>query len=267
MQDRVYILGTRGSVPVSGREFIKYGGASTCVVLRLAGETLVLDAGSGMLRLPGYLREGDKNICLLLSHSHADHIIGLPMCPCSLDSSFSYDIYLKTREQLGPKEQLGTLLQLPIWPVGPDELPASFNFHELKDIFTLGEIEVRTMEGDHPGGCSLMRLSGNGKIVVFATDSVINDGNIEPFTAFAKGCDLLMIDGQYSQEEFDGHPNFGHNSYSQAALIGRLVDAKKTLIIHHSSFATDEQLDAAGREVLAINPRCEFAREGQEVAI
>ena len=48
--DCVTILGTRGSMPVSGKDFLRYGGATVCVLARLDGEYIILDAGTGTAR-------------------------------------------------------------------------------------------------------------------------------------------------------------------------------------------------------------------------
>ena len=90
MKQTAVILGARGSVPVSGEKFMRYGGSTTCVFLRLAGQPVVLDAGTGLLSLPDVLRENEREIPLLLSHPHADHLLGLPMCPAALDPSCQF---------------------------------------------------------------------------------------------------------------------------------------------------------------------------------
>ncbi|MGN1230471.1 MAG: MBL fold metallo-hydrolase, partial [Anaerotignum sp.] len=81
----VRILGTRGSIPVGGKAFQKYGGATTCVLVRLAGQVIVLDAGTGLLSLPSYLKKKENQVSLLLSHPHADHLLGFPMCSLMLE--------------------------------------------------------------------------------------------------------------------------------------------------------------------------------------
>ena len=52
MDNAITILGARGSVPVSGPAFSRYGGATTCIFVKLAGQLLVLDAGTGIMNLP-----------------------------------------------------------------------------------------------------------------------------------------------------------------------------------------------------------------------
>ena len=267
MSDKVFVLGTRGSVPVSGPEFVKYGGATTSVVVTLGGESVALDAGTGILKLAKVLPKETDVLPLIITHPHVDHMLGLPMCPQVFNPAFRFDVYMKTRGGLSAKAQVESFLTLPIWPVGPDQLPASFSFNELTESFTLGGIQVTTMEGEHPGGVSLVRLDKGGKSVVFATDTVVNERLFPAFADFAGSPDLLLIDGQYSQEEYNGRPNFGHSSWSSAARTGLAIGAGKTLIIHHNTSKTDKELDAIIPALQAINPNCIPAYEGLEVNI
>ena len=265
MSDKIKILGTRGSVSISGSEFVKYGGATTCAVVTLAGQSVVLDAGTGILKLPAAIAPETKTIPLIITHPHIDHMLGLPMCPKTFEEDFSFEVYMKTRGGLDAKAQLERFLAPPLWPVGPDALPAAFGFHELTESFSIGKIKVTTMEGRHPGGVSMVRLEADGKSVVFATDSIINSEMLPAFREFAASPDVLLIDGQYSPEEYAAHPDFGHNSWNAAAAIGLETGAKKTLVIHHNSSKTDKELDALIPELRSVNPDCSPAFEGQEV--
>jgi len=92
MTNSVVILGTRGSCPASGKEYVRYGGATSCYVVRLAGTPVIIDAGTGILRLGEALRSGEKHIPLILTHPHLDHLSGLLMCPLMHDPSGSIDL-------------------------------------------------------------------------------------------------------------------------------------------------------------------------------
>ena len=111
MDNAVTILGARGSIPASGPKFARYGGATTCVLVRLGGHTLVLDAGSGLLNLPGpaeceILPEKPQPLPLLISHPHIDHLLGLPMCPYCLKPGGAVDVYMRERMGLGGRAAL-----------------------------------------------------------------------------------------------------------------------------------------------------------------
>ena len=76
--------GVRGSYPVARRDQLGYGGNSTCLHFRSAsGQDLILDGGSGIRLLGQEMMEreygtGRGTATLLVSHTHWDHILGLP---------------------------------------------------------------------------------------------------------------------------------------------------------------------------------------------
>ena len=262
----VAILGARGSVPVSGRDFQRYGGVTTCVLVRLAGQTVVLDAGTGLLDIPP-LQEGERRIPLLLSHPHADHLLGLPMCPLLSRADLQMEIYAARRNGLDAEAQVRALMSPPLWPIGPEKLLSQPAFYDLPTHLELGDIAVDTMEGVHPGGVSLMRLTGGGRRVVFATDCTLTDGLLPALTEFARDCDLLLCDGQYSDAEWPARAGYGHSTWTAVARLGRDCGAKQVRVIHHDPSHTDALLDGAAEELHRIHPNCAFAHAGEEVLL
>lgn len=254
-------------MPVSGERFLRYGGATTCVLVRLAGQCVALDAGTGLMKLSACLDDGESHIPLLLSHPHADHLLGLPMCPLLSQRDFQMDIYAARRNGLDTQGQIRALMSPPLWPVGPERLSARLTFQDLPSRLVLGGITVESMEGVHPGGVSLFRLTGGGRRVVFITDCTITDDLLPSLTEFARGCDLLLCDGQYSDEEWPARAGFGHSTWSAVARLGRDCGAKRVRVIHHDPTHTDEKLDAAAEELRRIYPDCTFARAGEEVLL
>lgn len=267
MNTNVVILGTRGSVPVSGEAFLRYGGATTCIFLRFGSQAIVLDCGTGMMGLPKYLQEDDRQITVLLSHPHVDHLLGLPMCPVVFDPGKKIDIYGAVRNKLDVRQQICTLLAPPLWPVGPAQFPAEITFRDLPQSLVLGDVTVETMPGAHPGGVSLFRITGGGKSVVCMTDCTVTEQNLPKLAEFAKDCDLLLCDGQYSAREWPGRKHFGHSTWEAAARLGAASGAKMVRIIHHDPLRRDDQLDQAARELTAIHPCCTFARAEEEISL
>ena len=261
----VAILGARGSVPVSGRDFQRYGGATTCVLVRLTGQTVVLDAGTGLLNSMSLIGEEERRIPLLLSHPHADHLLGLPMCPLLSRTDLQMEIYAARRNGLDAEAQVRALMAPPLWPIGPERLAASLTFHDLPAHLELGTVAVDTMGGVHPGGVTLMRLTGGGYRVVFATDCTLTDGLLPALTEFARNCDLLLCDGQYSDAEWLARAGYGHSTWTAVARLGRDCGAKQVRVIHHDPSHTDALLDGAAEELRRIHPNCAFARAGEEV--
>jgi phosphoribosyl 1,2-cyclic phosphodiesterase len=269
MKDYLKVLGCRGSVPRSGEAFAKYGGATTSYALRLGGRLIIVDAGSGILDIDSVL-EGETRVDLFLTHPHADHILGLPMCRPAFRQDFRFDIYAKTRAGLNGKAQINAFLKLPNWPVDIDGLGADFCFHELPEDFILeggAPVRVRSMEAAHPGGSSLLRFEYEDKSVVIATDCTIKINNADSMARFASDCGLLLIDGQYRPIEAGGREGFGHNSWALAAEFGERCGAKRTLIVHHDPYNTDDILDAAAEDIRALSASASPAFEGEIIEL
>ena len=267
MEVSIVILGTRGSVPVSGVDYLRYGGATTCVFLRFGDQNIVLDCGTGMLELPKVLHKNNRQLTVLLSHPHADHLLGLPICPVVFDPSNQIDIYGAVRNGMNVRQQICRFLAPPLWPVGPDKFPAKITFRDLPQKRILGDVTIESMDGVHPGGVSLFRLTGGGKTVVIMTDCTVTEENIPVFAKFARDCDLLLCDGQYSRQEWKGREYFGHSTWVAAAQLGAACGAKQVRIIHHDPYRTDAQLDSAARELTEIHSNCAFARAEEEILL
>ena len=260
----VAILGARGSVPISAPCFAVYGGATTCVLVRLAGQHILLDAGTGIMRIPPETL-AQEHLSLLLTHVHLDHINGFGMCPFVMRRGNTMDIYASPADGSDAGDVFRALYRPPVWPVRPDDLAADLRFHPLPEQLRLGAVEVSTLDGVHPGGVKLIRLSGGGKSIVFATDCTLTDEFYPKAAAFAKDCDLLLCDGQYSPEEYRTRSGFGHNTWFTAAQLGVDCGARQVRIVHHDPTHTDDILRAADEAVRSVNPVCSLAREGEEI--
>ena len=72
--------GSRGSIPVSGKEYIKYGGDTTCLEIRTrSGDLIIVDAGTGIRRLGNEIIKEDSHVFnFIFTHAHWDHLMGFP---------------------------------------------------------------------------------------------------------------------------------------------------------------------------------------------
>ena len=263
----VTILGTRGSVPVSGSQFMRYGCATTCVLVEIGSQPLVIDAGTGIMALPERVLRHDQ-LTLLLSHTHADHVVGLPICKYVLTRGKRLDVFAVDRNGLSAQQQIERLMSPPLWPVGPGFMPADIRFHNVPPYtLEVGDNIITAIEGVHPGGVTVFRIEANRKSVVFMTDCTITKKVSPKLEAFAHGCDLLLCDGQYSEQEQQMRSAYGHNSWNMAVDFADRCHAKRLLVIHHDPSRTDEELDAAAEAVKTRNPKYDFAKEGMVVEL
>ena len=263
---QVTILGSRGSMPVCGESFLRYGGATCCVLVQHDNQAYILDAGTGLLETSRYLH-GESSLSLLLTHPHFDHIAGLPLFPEAFRKGFPIRVYGAELDGRDTETQIGVLMSPPLWPVGPHQLPADITFHPMEERFLLNGALVESLDGKHPGGVTILRLTVGGKQIVLLTDCTITEENRAELLDFCRGCDLLLCDGQYSDEEWPTRSTFGHNTWSEAARFALDCGAKCTRILHHDPFHTDDILDAARIQVSSICPACDLARAGEEITL
>ena len=249
-----------------GEAFARYGGSTTCVLAHMGGQFIALDAGTGIMNLPGEVT-AQKELPLLLTHAHADHLLGLPMCSYVMVRGARLDIYGASRDGLSPRQQVERLVSPPLWPITPDDFLTELCFHDMPDTMWFGEARVDAMEGKHSGGVTLLRLEADGKRVVFATDCTFSDDLRPELVEFARGCDLLLADGQYNDEEWPTRKTFGHSTWRMAAELAEACGAKRLRETHHDPRHTDAMLAAWDETLRGRDPAYAFAREGETIEL
>ncbi|MEG1877599.1 MAG: MBL fold metallo-hydrolase [Lachnospiraceae bacterium] len=265
---RITIAGARGTMPVCGADKLIYGGDTMCVLLHMGTESIILDAGTGLREYSKYLAQYTGMHHLLLSHSHFDHLLGLPMCSAFYQAGLSFSLYAEPRSGLSAKEQLLSLMAPPLWPITPNAFLAKVRFCDIvTPMFQIGDVCVEVMAGNHPGGCSIFKLSYQGKSVVYVTDYEQGTKTDNQLVEFAAGCDLFLCDGQYSDQEFPHRVGFGHSSWHEAAKLGQRCQAGHTMIIHHAPDRTDQELDAAAALIQREYGNCTFAHAKEEIIL
>lgn len=291
---RLTVFGTRGSMPVSGTEFAEYGCATSCYLFEAGGEAIILDAGNGILNLPDL---NGKRLSLILSHSHLDHILGLPMFLGALRGK-ELTVYGAVHEGLTIRQQLDELLKRPLWPIRIDDYAAKVRFVEIEEgqsgeenshcgsRFQIGDVTVSAMASNHPGESTVIGLEYKGRKVVYATDfehmelgkkaaeredakHPETDGLPDDLTQallelaeFSKGADLILFDGQYIPEEYESHKGFGHSTYEQGISVKERSGIRCVRIIHHEPGHSDEFLRNIDKRLDKVNHDIALAREG-----
>lgn len=264
----VTMLGVRGTAPINGASYQKYGGATSCTLVQAGGEQILFDAGSGLLSIKQILGEQKKSLHILLSHPHLDHLEGLTGCPVFFEPDSTVTIHAVPRGGLSALQQIETLFSPPLWPVGIRAFAADISAVDLVfPAFYIGPVRVDWQEGSHPGGCAMFRLTYQGISIVYATDFEQDMGINEGLCEFARDCDLLLCDGEYTKEELELRRGFGHSTWEFAAQMGVKCGARKTRIIHHSLYRTDEELDRTSELLLRSYPTCAFAYAGEELQL
>ena len=263
--ETVAILGARGSFPATGGDYLEYGGNTSCFLVDFGGETVILDAGSGLaslgagVPLPG----GRKNVHILISHPHIDHIMGLFSFPLFYDPAAEIRLYGDT----GLRSQLGAVFGPPFWPLGPDDFPARVEIREIGpgERLSLGEgVTVSTLRGNHPGNSLLYRLESGGKTLVYTLDCEMDEGMLTALTSFARDADLLIWDAAFTQDDFK--KGWGHSTWQEGLALCRMAGAKRVLMTHYSQSYSDRFLSEQER-LAGTDSRCLFAKEGMVLSL
>ncbi|MBL7811053.1 MAG: MBL fold metallo-hydrolase [Bacteroidetes bacterium] len=256
MEIRIY--GTRGSYAVSGDTASRYGGNTACVVISEGNDVLVLDGGTGILRIPPELFKRSHKITILLTHLHLDHIQGLGFFKPMYNPA--YDIHI-----LGPagynttlKDRLIRYFSPPLFPVHFRDLPSRIQLHEIgHDTFALGPFRIHSNFICHQGPTLAFRVAVGNKSVAYFPDhepvlvSDIWEAGKEWISGMdvAEGADILIHDAQYTSAEYEKRQGWGHCSQSDALRFAAMADVKKLLLFHHDPDHTDERLEEMLAEV------------------
>ena len=260
----VTVLGTRGSFPAADRDYLEYGGNTSCFLVDLGGETLILDAGSGLaslgagVPLPG----GRKSVHILLSHLHLDHIMGLFSFPLFHDPAAKICLYGGGYGDMRLRSLLGAVLGPPYWPLGLDDFQAHILVRELTPEvqLSLGDsVAISTLRGNHPENSLIYRLEWGGKTLVYALDCEMDQNMHTALTNFAQNADLLIWDASFAPGDLK--KGWGHSTWQEGLDLGHLAGVKRILMTHYSRSYSDCFLSE--QEKLArTDSRCLFAREG-----
>ncbi|MCC6750371.1 MAG: MBL fold metallo-hydrolase [Deltaproteobacteria bacterium] len=258
----VRFWGVRGSVPCPGPATAEVGGNTSCVEVRLGGERILLDGGTGLRQL-GLRQAGlPLEATLLFGHLHWDHIQGVPFC------APLYHPQSRVR-LVGPQGLLRALATQmsggPTFPIGLEALSAQLAVEPIDAgaRFRVGSVEIATTALRHPGGVIGYRLTAHGRSVVYACDvEHAAEGLDAPLVELARGADLLVYDAQYLPEEYPAKVGWGHSTFERGAALARAAGVGQLALTHHDPSRTDAAVAELEARARALFPRTVAAREG-----
>jgi len=266
---RIRIWGTRGSLPVSGPEFVTYGGNTICIEMQCGPHRLIFDAGSGILPAGKAFKAEDVAECdLFFSHCHYDHIVGLPFfaplfCPRSSVTMWSGHL----NGQRSTKAIVADFVCPPWFPVTPDVFRADITYQDFKaedDLHPRPGITIKTGSLNHTGGAIGYRVEFGGRSVAVITDTEHTPGHFDPSVQrLIKDCDLFFYDSHLLDSEMEEYKDFGHSSWQQAIRLAKDGGAKQVGFIHHATWRQDAEIDALAIEAKAEFAGSFFAKDGQ----
>lgn len=242
--------GSRGSIPVSGKEYLKYGGDTACIEIRSGRDIIIIDAGTGIRRLGNELvREGVFSYDLFFTHAHWDHLMGFPFFrPLYLNNAririHGYPFAVNFIE-----EMLTKVMSHPNFPVDYADIQAEIEYiHGCPERVNIDDITVATIPLSHPNQGNGYKFTADGKTFTFLTDNELNyvhPGGCEfaDYVEFARGSDLLMHDAEYTDEEWKRYKEWGHSAYSSALELALQAGVKQLGLFHLNQDRSDDEMD------------------------
>lgn len=286
----VRFWGVRGSIPSPGPDTAFYGGNTSCVELSVDGELIILDAGSGIrtlgMNLMGRAAASKQplEMSLLISHTHWDHIQGLPFfVPAYVPTNKLHVLgYSAVRHHLA--EILAMQMEPTYFPISMDDMPSHPDVHEVDDHFEIGPVKAVAFFTNHPGRCAGFRFETSSGSVAYVSDNEINhDGQathlpretaahlLQRMVDTLHGVRVLIHDAQYTRAEYQNKVGWGHSAVEDVVEMAGAAGVERLVLFHHDPMRSDADINRivrTARELAAKNGwsmRVDAAREGMEI--
>ncbi len=304
---KVKFRGVRGSYPCANKKFMQYGGNTSCVEVRVGGHLIILDAGTGLIELGSELLKDhimsgshlkDRKpieATMLLSHIHQDHIIGFTFFAPNHIPTTKLNVFGTSNYNEDLADELAQLLFTKTFPIDLGDIAANLNICDIDEteciilrhgndpiIKRVSEDEIEVLPDDvvitsyksyaHPQeGVVIYKIEYKDKSLVYATDKETYFGGDKKLANFARGCDLLIHDAQYTTEDYlnphSPKQGFGHSTFDMALECQDYCHAKKVIFYHFDPSYDDDKLNSIAKIYGDLADKADFAYEGLEINI
>lgn len=265
---QVRFWGTRGSIPVSGAEYLRYGGNTACIEVACGDYRFVLDGGSG-LRQAGDAIDARRQpeVDLFLTHSHYDHVVGLPFFRALYDPSVKLNLWAgHTAGRITTRQLLTEFMRPPWFPVEAHCCTSNIECMDFMPGDTLQPhqgVTLRTAPLTHPGGCVGYRVEWGGRAIVLVSDTEHTPGKLDDgVLEFIENADLVIYDATYTDAEMKRYRGFGHSSWQQGIRLCQEAHAARLALFHHDPWRTDAQLEVIENQARSTFEGAFAARDG-----
>ncbi|MFH0733896.1 MAG: MBL fold metallo-hydrolase [bacterium] len=259
---KVKFWGTRGSIPVPGEKTVIYGGNTPCIqVISKHGSSIIIDAGTGIRNLGIELLSGNhsKELNIFISHSHWDHIQGIPFFLPFFRKDFKINIFSNTCNNMDVAHIIDSQMHPFYFPVNKEEVfKSDINYFKIKpnEFYHFDGLTIETAKVHHSQGTLAFKITEDDKSVVYMTDNEIfyNALDSKPDTEliyklnkeqldFCKDADYLIHDSQYTLDDFDKKIGWGHSNNIALSYFSILANVKNLLLFHYDPDYSDKMVE------------------------
>lgn len=302
---KVKFRGTRGSYPIAKSDFLQYGGNTSCVEVKVGGHLIIIDAGTGLIDLGNDMMKEHLSsstamhertpmtATLLLSHIHQDHIQGFTFFRPSHVATTTLNIFGASDYNDNLADELAQLLFTKSFPLDLGDIAANLNISDINET----EYIVLSQDGPkiqkiknpqdlipkndevviscyksyaHPQeGVMIYKIAYKDKSLVYASDKESYIGGDKKMVLFARDCDLLIHDAQYTAEDYlnplSPKQGYGHSTFDMALDCQKQSGAKKLAFYHFDPSYNDEKLNEIAQHYQKVSNTCFLACEGLEI--
>lgn len=264
----VKFWGVRGSIATPGPAYQRYGGNTSCIEVHCGDQLIILDAGTGIRPLGKSMLAGEqRNAELLMTHTHFDHICGLPFFAPIYVKGFKIKIragHLLPSSNV--RKVLCELMMAPLFPIPPSVFGAEVTYQDFSCGETLkldGDVKVKTGSLNHPNGACGYRIEFDGRSVCYITDTEHKPGSIDQRVVdLVAGADIMIYDSTYTDDEYPRFAGWGHSTWQEALRVADAANVKTCVIFHHDPSHDDVFMDNVSANAQSVRPGTVVAREG-----
>src|SRR5487761_1932066 len=266
--------GVRGSIPSPGAKTVRYGGNTTCLEVRTdTNELIILDGGTGIFPLAQtLLKELPVVANILNTHSHWDHIQGLPFFIPIFIPGNRIKLYgaFDPISGEGPERVMNVQLQYSYFPVREAEMKSHFEYVSVmpNEKFEIGNATITPILLSHPVVNLGYRIDCNGKSIFFTGDhepfyniyepgeddyveyQLLIEERQQTILEVIRGVDILIADSAYTIEEYPSKIGWGHGTFDSCIELAKGAEAKVLYCTHHEPTRSDEELETVFAEAL-----------------
>ncbi|MCK5718511.1 MAG: MBL fold metallo-hydrolase [Thiomargarita sp.] len=288
--------GVRGSYPSPFGSHMRVGGNTSCVELRVDDHILICDGGSGIIPLGNSLlgQKDIKELTIIITHYHWDHISGLPFFIPAFIPGWKLNIYGPGESQAEIERCVSGQMVDPYFPVDVETWMADINYLKAKNsVLEYGPFKIETFNVHHPGSTFGYRIQVHGKQIIYASDNELRfieqttldqqDEMTEDELIFNKAMEkeewdksvetirdshVFIHDAQYTPEDYAKKRGWGHSCYIDTTNCAMDANVKQLYLFHVDPNYNDDKIEtlhqAVVEQVLArkSNMDCHIAREG-----